>query len=190
MHEIETARLRLRQFTPADLGDLARIVADPEVMKYLGRVPGPLTAAEAETFLHSMIAHWARHGFGRWAVVEKQGGQLAGCAGFRSHEGVAELNYLLDKPFWGAGLATEIAGACLRRGFGGHGFDLIVAFARPGNAASRRVLGKAGLRCLGETVAYGVNVVRYEITRDEFGRSGGRERPESEIPRQKKSGPG
>lgn len=170
MHEIETARLRLRQLTRADLADLARIVADPEVMRYLGRVPGPLSAAEAESFLDSVMAHWERHGFGRWAVVEKRGGRLVGCAGFRSHEGVAELNYLLDKSSWGAGLATEIAGACLRHGFGGYGFDLIIAFARPANAASRRVLEKAGLRYVGETVAYGVDVAHYEITRDEFGR--------------------
>jgi RimJ/RimL family protein N-acetyltransferase len=173
MHEIETARLRLRQFTPADLADLARIVADPEVMKYLGRVPGPLTAIEAETFLNSVIAHWARHGFGRWAVVERGGGRLIGCAGLRSHEGVAELNYLLDKPYWGAGLATEAAEASLRYGFGEHGFGLVVAFARPDNKASLRVMEKAGLCYEGKTVAYGVNVVQYQMTRAEFGRPGG-----------------
>lgn len=184
MHEIETARLRLRQFTHADLAELARIVADPEVMKYLGRVPGPLSAAEAGAFLDSVVAHWARHGFGRWAVVEKRGGRLVGCAGFRTHDGVAELNYLLDKPFWGAGLATEIAEACLRHGFGAYGFDLIIALARPANAASRRVLEKAGLRCAGETVAYGVDAVRYEITRDEFG--GRPAPPGGEAPRRKK----
>ena len=112
MHEIETARLRLRLFTRADLADLSRIVADPEVMKYLGRVPGPLTAAEAESFLGSVMAHWARHGFGRWAVAEKAGGQMIGCAGLRSHGDAAELVYLLDKRFWGAGLGTEVAEAC------------------------------------------------------------------------------
>jgi ribosomal-protein-alanine N-acetyltransferase len=171
MHEIETARLRLRQFTPADLTDLSSIVADPDVMKYLGRVPGPLSAAEAAAFLDSVIAHWTRHGFGRWAVVEKAGGRLIGCAGFRLHDGAAELNYLLDKSFWNAGLGTEVAEACLRHGFARHGFDSIVAFARPENVASRRVLEKVGVRCAGESVVYGVGVVRYEITRDEFGRS-------------------
>jgi RimJ/RimL family protein N-acetyltransferase len=185
MHEIETARLRLRQLTRADLNDLARIVADPSVMKYLGRVPGPITPAEAETFLDGMIGHWARHGFGRWAVVEKEDGRLIGCAGFRSHEGVAELNYLLDKPYWGAGRATEIARACLRHGFAEHGFDLIVGFTRPANAASRRVMEKAGLRYVGEVVAHGVKVVRYEITREEFARSGRLGRPEDGILRQK-----
>ncbi len=166
--EVETARLRLRQFTPADLPDLARIVADAEVMKYLGRVPGPLTEAEAEVFLHSMIAHWERHGFGRWAVIQRETSRLIGCAGLRSHEGVAELVYLLDKPYWGAGLATEIAAACLSYGFEAHGFERIIAFARPDNAASRYVLEKSGLRYEGEVEAYGVQVVQYEITRQEF----------------------
>lgn len=173
MHEIETARLRLRRFTHADLADLARIVADPQVMKYLGRVPGPLTRAEAGDFLDSMIAHWSRHGFGRWAVIEKDGGRLIGCAGLRSHEGGAELVYLLDKDYWGEGRATEAARACLRYGFGVRGFDLIVGFTRPANAASRRVMEKVGMRYGGEIMAYDVRVVRYEITREEYARRGG-----------------
>ena len=167
--EIETARLRLRQFTLADLDALARIVADAEVMKYLGREPRPMTLAETETFLHSMIAHWKRHGFGRWAVEDRKDARLIGCAGLRSHEGTAELVYLLDRPFWGVGLATEIAEACLRYGFDDHRFTRIVAFARPANAASRRVLEKMGMRNEGETEAYGVNVVQHAITRREFG---------------------
>ncbi|HYH87477.1 MAG TPA: GNAT family N-acetyltransferase [Pyrinomonadaceae bacterium] len=165
---LETARTRLRQFMPADLEALARIVADAEVMKYLGRVPGPLTLAETETFLHSMIAHWERHGFGRCAVEWRKDSRLIGCAGLRSHEGTAELVYLLDRPFWGMGLATEIAEACLRYGFEVHGFTRIVAFARPANAASRRVLEKLGMCDEGEVDAYGINVVQYAITRQEF----------------------
>jgi ribosomal-protein-alanine N-acetyltransferase len=179
MHEIETARLRLRMLTRADLAELTRIVADPEVMKYLGRVPGPLTAAEAEAFFDSVFAHWERHGFGRWAVVEKSTGQLVGCAGFRSHEGQAELNYLLDRPHWGRGLGTEMASACLRAGFVRHGFGAVVAFTRPENAASRRVLEKAGMRYEGEAETHGVASVRYAITREEFERRGGAGRPDS-----------
>jgi ribosomal-protein-alanine N-acetyltransferase len=96
------------------------------------------------------------------------------------------LVYLLDRRFWGAGLGTEVAEACLRYGFGERGFKRIVAFARQENAASRRVLEKVGVRYEGESTAYGVSVVRYEITRDEFGRSRKLKRPEKEIPRQKK----
>lgn len=174
MHEIETARLRLRLLAPADLAELTRIVADAEVMKYLGRVPGPLEAAGAEAFFDSILAHWARHGFGRWAVVEKGAGRFVGCAGFRwQEEGPAELNYLLDRPHWGQGLGTEMALACLRGGFGRHGFGAVVAFTRPENAASRRVMEKIGMRCEGEADAHGVAAVRYAITRDEFERRGG-----------------
>ena len=171
--EIETERLRLRQFNSADLNALARIVADAEVMKYLGRVPGPMPVDEAETFLHSMIAHWDRHGFGRWAVEQRKGSRLIGCAGLRSHEGTAELVYLLDKPFWNMGLATEIAEACLRYGFEDHGFEQIVAFTRPANAASRRVLEKIGMREEGEADFYGIHVVHYVMTRRKFDERGG-----------------
>ena len=184
--ELETDRLRLRQFTPADLDELARICANPEVMKYLGLRGEPMSRAETETALESMYAHWQRRGFGRWAVTLRDGGRLIGYGGLRSFGDDAELVYLLDKPFWGRGLATEVAHACLGYGFGVKKFGKVLALARPDNLASRRVLEKVGLtykgpcdffRLLAES---GVNfprdagldeieVVRYETTLDEYG---------------------
>ena len=183
--EMETDRLRLRQFTPADLDELARICANPEVMKYLGLRGEPMSRAETEIALESMCAHWRRRGFGRWAVTLKEGGRLIGYGGLRSLGDDAELVYLLDKPFWGRGLATEIARACLDFGFGVKKFGKVLAFARPDNLASRRVLEKAGLAYKGACDFFrllaeaGVNlprdagqgeleVVRYEATLDEY----------------------
>lgn len=168
IYDVETERARLRRFTPADLDELARIVADPNVMKYLGRAPGPMSKDETDVFLQSMIAHWERRGFGRWAVEGREDARLIGCAGLRWHEDVAELVYLLDKPFWGRGLATEISTACLRYGFDVQGFERIVAFARHANTASQRVLRKLGMRYEGPTEAYGVHVVQFSLTREEF----------------------
>jgi ribosomal-protein-alanine N-acetyltransferase len=168
MDEIQTTRTRLRQFTLDDLDDLARIFANPSVMLYLGLEGKPLTREETETCLLSMIRHWERHGFGRWAVECCESGKLIGCAGLRSHENTAELVYLLDEPFWGCGLATEIAANCLRYGFERHNFERIVAFTRPANAASRRVLEKIGMAFTGEAVIYGVNVVAFELSQRDF----------------------
>ena len=189
--ETETERVRLRQFTPADLPDLARIVADPEVMKYFGRAPKPLTEAEAESFLHAMSAHWSRHGFGRWAAEERATGKLIGCAGLRLFGDSPELVYLLDGACWGRGLATEVARECLRFGFAeeGYGFAEVVAFTRPENRASRRVLEKAGMadggeRDFSDVLAKagivcdsseewrGLTVVCYLLSRDRYLRAG------------------
>lgn len=168
MTEIETERVRLRQFTMYDLDELARIFANPAVMKFLGINCEPMTREETETALASMIRHWERHNFGRWAVESKTDGCLIGCAGLRSYEGAAELVYLLDEPHWNKGLATEIARACLRYGFEYHNFPHIIAMTRPNHARSQKVLQKIGMRFEKETVAFGVFVFSYTISREEY----------------------
>src|SRR5690349_5544655 len=131
----ETDRLLLRMFTPDDLDDLARIFAKPNVVKYLEVDTQPLSKKETQTALTSIIKHWKLNDFGRWAVISKESGDLMACAGFKSYEGLAELFYLLDEPYWGKGLATEIARACLEFGFKDRSFNKIVAFTRPQNTA-------------------------------------------------------
>lgn len=165
--ETETPRARLRQFTLRDLDALARIYAKPRVIRYLGANGEPVSREETEIIISSMLRHWERRGFGRWAVEHKKSGRLIGCAGLRSHEEIAELVYTLDEPYWGKGLATEIARECLRYGFERHRFPEIVAFTRIENFASRRVMEKLGMQCKGATRVYGIDVVEYRLRRDE-----------------------
>ena len=163
MLNLETNRLLLRMFTLDDLGDLANIFGNPNVMKYLGLDGKPISMEETETALISIIKHWEQNGFGRWAVVHKESGALIGCSGLRSYEGSAELIYLIDEPYWGKGLATEIAFACLAYGFNKMKFDTIIAFSRPGNVASRRVMEKIGMKYVQDIAVFGVFVVKYGI---------------------------
>ena len=165
---IETERLWLRNFTLDDLDDLARIFGKPEVMKYLGLKGEPLSREETEVFLLSIIKHWKLHDFGRWAMISKKDGRLIGCAGLRSFEKAIELVYLIDEPEWGKGLATEAAIASL--GFGFRKLDLkkIVAFTRPSNLASRRVMEKIGMRYANEVKIFDILAVQYDIMHKQF----------------------
>ncbi|HEY0380552.1 MAG TPA: GNAT family N-acetyltransferase [Pyrinomonadaceae bacterium] len=167
MPEIETNRLLLRQFTLADLGALAHIFADPEVVKHLGSGQ-PASTAETETALQSIIAHWGRHGFGRWAAVHKRSRELVGYGGLRSFHGEPELVYLLKKSHWRRGLATEMARACLKFGFEELGFERIIAMAKTANVASHRVMEKAGLCFERATSIYGMEVVCYSLSRPAY----------------------
>ncbi len=153
MPSIETARLHLRRFQLDDLDGLAALVADAEVMEYVGNGL-PVTREEAEIALKSIIAHWANHGFGRWAVW--------------SLMGTPEVVYHFARAYWGRGLATELARASLRFGFKEHQFESIVAIAKPGNTASIHVMEKAGLKYELHTAYYNMNVVQYRILRAEF----------------------
>ena len=72
--------------------------------------------------------------------------EIIGSSGFARPHGTREieLGYLLARKFWGKGLATEAAEACLNYGFGKLGFREIIALTDLENIASQRVLNKIG----------------------------------------------
>jgi RimJ/RimL family protein N-acetyltransferase len=168
MNGIETERTILRLFTMDDLDDLASILGNPQVMKYLELDCKPLSRETTETALTNIISHWEMNGFGRWAVVSREDNKLIGMAGFRTHDENAELVYILDEPYWGRGLATEIARAILEYGFEKHKFPGIIAMTRPANVLSRRVMDKLGMKFEGEAIVYGIPVVEYSISKEDY----------------------
>lgn len=164
---IETDRLRLRMLCHSDLHDLAALFADPDVMRFVG-TGEPADRAEAWKALTSIIAHWDRHGFGRWAIERNTTQEFVGYGGLRSLFGTPEVVYHLAKRHWGKGFATEMARASLNFGFNVKGFDHIVAIARPANSASIHVMEKLGMHFEKQTSYYGIEVVQYVIGRNEF----------------------
>jgi ribosomal-protein-alanine N-acetyltransferase len=154
-------------FRPDDLDSLAALIADPDVMRYVGHgVPG--SREEADAALKSIIRHWETHGFGRWVAIDKATQSFAGFGGLRSLMETPEVVYHFAKRHWGRGLATELARASLRYGFEEHRFNRIVAVAKPGNAASIHVMEKVGMRFDKLTNYYDINVVQYDIKLADF----------------------
>lgn len=167
--ELETERLRLRMFSPGDLFELSSITRDPEVMRFIGE-GRPISAEETATNLETITNAFHRRGFGRWAVVYKETGRLIGYCGFSASIPAAgvEIAYMLARPFWGRGLATEAARACLRYAFEELRLPSVSAVTRPGNQRSRRVMEHLGMKFLRETVYLNYDCVHYSIERDEF----------------------
>lgn len=146
MPEIETARLLLRMFSRDDLDDLSRIYADGDVMRYLSG--HPLTREETAGWLNYFLAGWEDYGFGWWAVVLRESGELIGHCGlqFIHVTPEVEVTYGLATRYWRMGLASEAARACLRYGFAQLKLDRIYALADPGNIGSHRVMERVGMR--------------------------------------------
>lgn len=146
MTEIETPRLRLRRWTDDDFEPLAAMCADPRVMEFF---PSVLSRQDTEAMWERIHDHFARYGFGPWAMEVE--GNFAGALGltwipFETHfTPCVEIGYRLRSEFWGRGLATEAAHAALRYGFERLGLPEIVAFTVPANKRSRRVMEKIGL---------------------------------------------
>ena len=170
MPEIETERLRLR---PLGVGDLdpwhRRIFSDPKVTRYLP-VREPIPREDAVERLASQVESWQTRGFGVWAVLEKASNQLVGHSGFVTPEASdrIELIYALGRDWWGRGLATEAAAACLRHGFEVLDFTEIVALAFPENEPSIHVMHKLGFVFEDIVPRFGVELVRFKVNADSF----------------------
>ena len=118
---LTTERLLLRPFADADVEPLHALMQDPDVMRYVGdrRVP---TRQETWRAVAGWIGHWALRGYGLWAVVEQESGDVIGRAGIINPVDWPgpEVGYLLGKRWWGRGYATEAAAAAMAWGFSDH----------------------------------------------------------------------
>lgn len=172
MPKIETARLLLRPYTLKDWDELAAILSDPEVMKYSPRGPIPQEKVKEVTLeiLQSFFAHWQKHSFGVWAVVEKATLRLIGHCGlnYLPNSSEVEVLYRLDRTYWHQGIATEATKASLRYGFEEAKLDRIVAITAPEHTASRRVMEKAGLKYEKNARFYNLDVVYYALDRSDW----------------------
>lgn len=149
---IETERLLLRPFTPADAEALHAVWGDPAAQRFGGDWPRPETVADTRSYLEPILAGQAERGYASWAVVERESGRLIGDCGLFPADDVGpdvELAYGLAPDVWGRGYATEAAAACVRAGFEQLGLERIVADVDPANEASVRVLEKVGMRSIG-----------------------------------------
>jgi ribosomal-protein-alanine N-acetyltransferase len=79
-----------------------------------------------------------------------------------------EVAYLLGQAFWGKGLATEAARACVQYGFENVGLESIVGIVHPENIASQRVMEKLGMSFVDQSTYFGMECYRYSIDRSSF----------------------
>lgn len=117
------------------------------------------------------VESFEEHGFGLWAVTKKGSEALIGfCRCWPSGEDDrgAELLYGLRTPCWGGALTTEAARAVVRYGIEEAGLDRIVAGADTQNAASLRVMEKAGLYPDGRDLRNGHDLTYYSLSREDF----------------------
>ena len=159
-----TKRLSATRLDARDLDALCAMHRDPEVMATLG---GVRSDERTRAYLAESIEHWREHGFGLWIFRDPATGAFIGRGGLRhvvlEGRSEVEVTYALAREAWGQGFATEIAAASLDVGFRLLGLQDIVAFAIPGNLASRRVMEKVGFTYERDIIHHDVKCVLYRI---------------------------
>ena len=167
--EIETERLLMRMYTPEDADAHLRIVSTPEFRTHFPEWFQP-TRDKVLVAIGRFLEHWGLRGHGVWALEMKDEGSFFGYCGLRYLPDTREVEVLYgaDHPYWGRGLITEAARASLRYGFEELKLDRIMAVAVPGNAGSRRVMEKAGLRYERDAHYFQMDCVYYAINREDW----------------------
>ena len=182
---IETPRLLLRPFRPEDAERAFGWLGDAAVMRFTPTGPDPSIDA-TRTRIVGYCEHQVRYGFSKWLIQDKDTGEAIGDSGLLllPERGGPDLGFRFVRRSWGRGLATEVATAWVRAAFDRLGLARLTAFAHFENAASLRVLEKAGFRSQGRVRVRDMDSITFDLTASRYrGRATeGRENGTEEAP--------
>lgn len=174
---IETSRLILRPFTPADAQPMYRNWAsDSEVTKYL-TWPTHGSPEVSQWVVNDWVSHYAEPSFYQWAIVPKDLDEPIGTISVVSYDDKTEkmeIGYCIGRPWWGRGIVTEAFRAVLDYLFEEVGASRIEAAHDVNNPASGAVMAKCGLHHEGTLRKYGWNnqgvcdICQYAILKEDW----------------------
>ncbi|SEO60838.1 GNAT family N-acetyltransferase [Mucilaginibacter sp. OK283] len=140
---LESPRLIIRAFIPADEAPYVNIHMDPVVNVYL-----PVRSAEQYSELLQQSMAQPDAALNRWAIIERETGNFMGSCLLREFnvgdDTVIELGYSLATPYWGKGYATEMAKLVVDYAFTMPQTQKVVAVTDQKNKGSQTVLLKSG----------------------------------------------
>jgi RimJ/RimL family protein N-acetyltransferase len=146
--ELETDRLLLRQWKPADREPFAQLNADPKVMEFF---PNMLSREASDAMADRIQTLIEKQGWDLWAVEIKDTQQFIGYVGLHvptyelPFNPCVEVGWRLAYEFWGKGYAPEAALMAFKFGFESLNLAEIVSFTALGNIRSQRVMEKIGM---------------------------------------------
>ena len=160
---LNTPRLLLRAFAPADVPTLVILANDYEVAKNTLNIPHPYREEDARQWVRITQESFQQQTSYAFALELRATGEFIGGIGLTLERRFdrAEAGYWLGQPYWGKGLATEALGALLRFGFEELKLHKIYATHIAENPASGRVMRKNGMVKEGELAQHTKRDGRY-----------------------------
>jgi len=142
--ELTTARLSLTPLDPdRDAEALHAAYSDPDVMRWWNT---PLCVDLAET-RRNLAGILEGDGAQMWTVREAT--NAVGVVGLLGDVAVPGLSWMLCRPAWGRGLATEAVAAVIEYAFGPLGLDRVEAWVESPNLRSLATARRVGLTAYG-----------------------------------------
>lgn len=139
---------KIRKWRPSDAAELAKVLSDKEILDNLrDGLPYPYTEQDGAAFISAMLAADERETFAFAVTVQdKAVGSIGVFRQGNVHRRTAELGYYIAKEYRGKGMMTEAVRQICTYVFDNS--DILRIYAEPFsyNAASYRVLEKAGFQ--------------------------------------------
>ena len=156
--QVTTDRLVLRRMRASDVDDIYAYACDPDVARYTSWAPHT-SPDETRQFVRRVLDAYLEKRVASWGLELKAERKLIGTGGYGSWDiqnSTAEIGYVIGRPYWGQGLATEAVTAMIDFGFRRMSLNRIVIRMDPRNIGSWRVAEKCGCRFEGiaRQVAY------------------------------------
>lgn len=164
---LETERTLVRSFHESDINAYAKIVSDPEVMKYIGYGDAH-TFDQAKRYLEDLMAYEKEYGFSRFAVISKDNRKLMGFCGYKEFNGDIDFGWRYAKEYWKQGYGFEVAHKIFEYGKTDLRLEEIVCISHPENKGSVRIIEKLGLAYIKTIRLFDRDVMRYVWMRREL----------------------
>ena len=165
---LETHRLSFREMNLDDREFVGSMLSDPEVMRFYSE---EIVRAGPEPWIERQLGRYRRDGHGLWLVLDRISGDPVGQVGLSMQDvnGTLEpeVGYLIHRPFWRRGLATEAALAVRDHAFTRLDKPRVVSLIRPGNTPSQGVARKLGMTVEGRAPHRGLEHLVFAVSRAE-----------------------
>ncbi len=147
MPSLESKRLLLRPFVPADATTIQLLASDKRIAATTLSIPHPYPEGAAANWLAQQAKLIDQAKLLPFAITRKTDAELLGVVSLHpnSAHDKAELGYWLGVPYWGQGYTSEAAARVLAYGFEVLKLNRIHAHCFAENSASKRVLEKIGM---------------------------------------------
>jgi RimJ/RimL family protein N-acetyltransferase len=150
--ELDTSRLKLREFVMEDAAFVLQLLNEPSFIEFIGD-RGVRTLQDAERYLREgPMSSYRQFGHGLLRVSLKDGDIPIGMCGLVKRDTLPnpDIGFALLPAFWGQGFVTEAARAVIQHGREVLGKQVFLGITTPGNVRSIAVLKKLGLSFLEE----------------------------------------
>jgi RimJ/RimL family protein N-acetyltransferase len=143
---IETERLILRPFTPADAEFILALLNEPSFVRYIGDKKVRDLEAARQYILNGPVASYERNGFGLCLVELRESHGPIGMCGLLKREELPQpdIGFAFLPAYWNKGFAFEAAAAVLQDASERLRLERILAITSLDNEASIKLLQRLG----------------------------------------------